>query len=190
MDKNKVKYGLRNVHLFEITDDGKKLAYGTSTPWRGATELALDANGDALEAYADDVLYDKEENNQGYTGKLTMMYLQPEIEALLFGNEENADGVVVENSDNKGSKVAMAFEFSGDANHTRHVLYNVSFSRAGDGSATRSNKIDAQTSEFEFAAMPDPYDHKIKSKAAEGTAKYDDWFTEVYLPTTSTTTVA
>ena len=87
-DTNKVKYGLRNVHLFEITDSGTKLTYGTPVHWRGATELTLDPNGDALEVHADDILYDKEENNQGYTGKLTMLYLQPEIEALLFGNVE------------------------------------------------------------------------------------------------------
>ncbi len=148
-DTNKVKYGLRNVHLFEITDSGTKLTYGTPVPWRGATELTLDPNGDALEVHADDIIYDKEENNQGYTGKLTMLYLQPEIEALLFGNVENADGVVVENADNHGSKVAMAFEFSGDKKHVRHVLYNVSFSRAGDGSATKSDKIDAQTANFQ-----------------------------------------
>lgn len=185
-DTNKVKYGLRNVHLFEITDSGTKLTYGTPVPWRGATELTLDPNGDALEVYADDILYDKEENNQGYTGKLTMLYLQPEIEALLFGNVENADGVVVENADNHGSKVAMAFEFSGDNKHVRHVLYNVSFSRAGDGSATKSDKIDAQTAEFEFSAMPDPYDYKIKGKAAQGSAKYDKWFTAVYVPGAST----
>lgn len=188
-DTNKVKYGLRNVHLFEITDSGTKLTYGTPVPWRGATELTLDPNGDALEVHADDIIYDKEENNQGYTGKLTMLYLQPEIEALLFGNVENSDGVVVENADNHGSKVAVAFEFSGDKKHVRHILYNVAFSRAGDGSATKSDKIDAQTAEFEFSAMADPYDYKIKGKAAQGSAKYDNWFTSVYVPGASAPTV-
>lgn len=188
-DTNKVKYGLRNVHLFEVTDTGTALTYGTPVPWRGATELTLDPNGDALEVHADDILYDKEENNQGYTGKLTMLYLQPEIEALLFGNVENSDGVVVENADNHGSKVAVAFEFSGDKKHVRHILYNVAFSRAGDGSATKSDKIDAQTAEFEFSAMADPYDYKIKGKAAQGSAKYDNWFTSVYVPGASAPTV-
>lgn len=188
-DTNKVKYGLRNVHLFEVTDTGTALTYGTPVPWRGATELTLDPNGDALEVHADDILYDKEENNQGYTGKLTMLYLQPEIEALLFGNVENSDGVVVENADNHGSKVAVAFEFSGDKKHVRHILYNVAFSRAGDGSATKSDKIDAQTAEFEFSAMADPYDYKIKGKAAQGSAKYENWFTSVYVPGASAPTV-
>ncbi|MBJ7678863.1 phage tail protein, partial [Weissella confusa] len=62
-------------------------------------------------------------------------------------------------------------------------------SRAGDGSATKSDKIDAQTAEFEFSAMADPYDYKIKGKTAQGSAKYDDWFTAVYVPGVSAPTV-
>lgn len=37
--------------------------------------------------------------------------------------------------------------------------------------------------------MADPYDHKIKGKAAQGSAKYDDWSTAVYVPGASAPTV-
>lgn len=175
-DGNKIKYGMKNVHLFKMTDDGTAVTYGESLPWPGASELSLDANGDALEAYFDDVLYERIENNQGYTGKLTMAYVQPEIEALIVGSKLDDNGGVLENSDNTGSHVGMSFEFSGDKNKVRHVLYNCVFSRPSDGSASRSDKLEAQTSELEFSAMPDPYSGDVKYKAPQGHPMYDEWF--------------
>lgn len=182
-DKNKLKFGVRNVHVVKATDTGTALTYeGKSIPWRGAVELTLDPNGDALEEYADDIQYAKIENNQGYTGKMTMEYLQPEIDELIFGNKPGEDGVTIENADNKTSIVALMFEFSGDQNHVRHVLYNVGFSRSSDGSATRSDKLEAQKAEFEFSAMPDPYNYNIKAKVPEGATPYATWFETVYVP--------
>lgn len=182
-DKNKLKFGVRNVHVIKAVDTGDKLTYeGKPTAWRGAVELTLDPNGDALEEYADDIQYAKIENNQGYTGKMTMEYLQPEIDEMIFGNKPQEDGVTVENADNKTVPVALMFEFSGDQNHVRHVLYNVGFSRSSDGSSTRSDKLEAQKAEFEFAAMPDPYNYNIKAKVPEGAAPYASWFEKVYVP--------
>lgn len=182
-DKNKLKFGVRNVHVIKATDTGTALTYeGTPIPWRGAVELTLDPNGDALEEYADDIQYAKIENNQGYTGKMTMEYLQPEIDELIFGNKPGEDGVTVENADNKTSIVALMFEFSGDQNHVRHILYNVGFSRSSDGSSTRADKLESQKSEFEFSAMPDPYNYNIKAKVPEGAAPYATWFDKVYIP--------
>lgn len=180
-DKNKLKFGLRNVHLAPMTDTGLALEYGDVVKWPGAVELTLDPNGDALEEYADDLMYAKIENNQGYTGKTTMEYLTPEIDELLFGNKAGEDGVTIENTDNKNSPVAMMFEFSGDQNHVRHVLYNVSFSRSSDGSASRTDKLESQTSEFEFSAMPNPYTYDVKAKAPEDSAAYKGWFDKVYV---------
>lgn len=181
-DKNKIKFGLKNVTLFEATDDGKTLTYGEPIKWPGASEITMEPVGEDYNGYFDDQLYISVSNSQGKSGKLTMAYLQPEIETLITGATIDENGGILENNENQGAHVALAFEFSGDTNKVRHVLYNVSFSRPSDGSSARSDKLDAQTTELEFTAMPNPYTGDIKYKAPQGHPMYESWFTAPVKP--------
>jgi phi13 family phage major tail protein len=181
-DTNKVRFGLRNVFVAPITDSGKALTYGTPIAWPGATEISLDPSGDKIVFNADDVVYWSADNNQGYTGKITLADIPEALETLLFGNKKDTNGVMIENADNTGSDVALMFEFSGDKNKLRHVMYKVSFSRSSIAGATKSDKVDVQTKEFEFTAVPDPYTMAVKAKATSDTTQYATWNTKVYVP--------
>lgn len=181
MGENKVTFGLKNVHYAVITDDGQKLTYGTPAALPGATELSLDASGDAIEFFADDVKYFNADNNQGYTGKLTVAKLTEAFEKDVLGIDDTS-GVSTENVKAKIKRIALMFEFDGDQKATRHLLFNVSLSRPGEGSKSKEDKIDTNTQELEFTAAPNPYTGDVKTKTNSKTtaAVYDAWYTSVF----------
>lgn len=181
MGENKVTFGLKNVHYAVITDDGQKLTYGTPAALPGATELSLDASGDAIEFFADDVKYFNADNNQGYTGKLTVAKLTEAFEKDVLGVDDTS-GVSTENVKAKIKRIALMFEFDGDQKATRHLLFNVSLSRPGEGSKSKEDKIDTNTQELEFTAAPNPYTGDVKTKTNSKTTDvvYDAWYTSVF----------
>ncbi|MDA2164312.1 phage tail protein, partial [Bacillus cereus group sp. Bc252] len=130
MNENKVAFGLKNVHyaLYEIKDG----AITFSTPIRlpGAVELTFDPRGDLIEFYADDMLYYAASNNQGYDGTLSIATIPEQFAIDALGEQlDETDGVLNEVADAKGKPFALLFEFDGDINATRHVMYNCAASR-------------------------------------------------------------
>ena len=182
--ENKVTFGLKNTHYAVITDDGTKLSYGTPAALPGSTELTLDASGDAIEFFADDVKYYSADNNQGYTGKLTIAKLTEAFEKEVLGIDDS-EGVSTENANSKIQRIALMFEFDGDQKATRHLLFNVSLSRPGDGSKSKEDKVDVNTQELEFTAAPDPYSGDVKTKTNSTTTEevYNAWYDAVFTGT-------
>ena len=75
--KNKVKFGLTNVHYAKIKDwvtdaSGANLTPVYVDPVRlpGAVSISIDANGENENFYADDIVYYVISNNSGYEGDL------------------------------------------------------------------------------------------------------------------------
>lgn len=184
--ENKVTFGLKNTHYAVITDDGTKLSYGTPAALPGSTELTLDASGDAIEFFADDVKYYSADNNQGYTGKLTIAKLTEAFEKEVLGIDDS-EGVSTENANSKIQRIALMFEFDGDQKATRHLLFNVSLSRPGDGSKSKEDKVDVNTQELEFTAAPDPYTSDVKTKTNSTTTEdvYNAWYDAVFTGTSA-----
>lgn len=184
--ENKVTFGLKNTHYAVITDDGKKITYGTPAALPGSTELTLDASGNAIEFFADDVKYYSADNNQGYTGKLKIAKLTEAFEKDVLGLDDSK-GVSTENANSKIKRIALMFEFDGDQKATRHLLFNVSLSRPGDGSKSKEDKVDVNTQELEFTAAPDPYSGNVKTKTNSKTTDevYNAWYDKVFDGATS-----
>ena len=123
---NKVKYGLKNTHYAPITEVDTVVSYGTPKSWPGAVNLALNAAGENVTFYADDQAYFEENTNNGYDGDLEMALIPDEFRVDVLGDEIDANGALIENTNAKPKKFALMFEFNGDAKKTRHVLYSVS----------------------------------------------------------------
>lgn len=179
--ENKVTFGLKNTHYAVITDDGKKITYGTPAALPGATKLTLDASGNSIEFFSDDVKYYTADNNQGYTGKLEIAKLTEAFEKDVLGIDDSK-GVSTENANAKMKRIALMFEFDGDQKAVRHLLFNVSLSRPGDGSKTKEDKVDVNTQELEFTAAPDPYTGNVKTKTNSKTTDlvYKAWYDKVF----------
>lgn len=187
MAENIVKFGLKNVHyaLQEVGVDGK-ITYGTPVRFPGAVNLTLDTRGDTNDFYADDRIYYTSTANNGYNGTYEAAEIPQSFRVDVLGEVLGADNVLTEINTNQSKKIALMFEFNGDAKATRHVLYDVKMARPTTSGATTTDTIEPQTQELTFVAAPRIDGVVKRSTTAETEAGvYDAWYTAVYEPTTA-----
>ena len=77
-EKNKVTFGLQDVHWAEVTSEGSDgtLTYGNVERLRGAAELTLEPTGDKGSYKADNINFYTTESNDGYEGTLKVALLE------------------------------------------------------------------------------------------------------------------
>lgn len=184
MSENKVTFGLKNVHYAIITEGEEgSITYGTPVRIPGAVEITLDPRGEMTEFYADDILYYKAANNQGYDGTLNIANIPDQFAIDCLGEEQDeTDKVITEKSDKEGQAFALLFEFDGDKKAIRHVLYNCSANRPTVSSTTKSNSKEPNTNELSFVSSPRSTDLAVKTKTTTTTPSniYDNWYKKVY----------
>lgn len=187
MDKNKVKYNLRNVHYAPITaepeGDGFP-TYGTPVKWPGAVSLTMDQQGDITKFYADGIVFWQSAQNNGYEGDLEMAQILDQFRQDCLGEKlHETDKVFLENANAKTTPFALMFEFEGDVTDTRHVLYNCTATRPSiDGKTTEGNKK-PDTEKLKVSAIPLPNGY-VKARTGAETAETvrSAWYTKVYIP--------
>ncbi|WP_336992917.1 major tail protein [Bacillus toyonensis] len=182
--ENKVVFGLKKVHYSVISEDETgKITYGTVGKLPGAVEMKLEPKGEQTDFFADDGNYFTESSNQGYEGTLTIANITEAFRTEVLGEVlDSVDKVLTENANAKIKKIALMFEFDGDVKATRHLLYNVSVSRPGASSSTKSDKTEPNTIELSFVAAQRPSDGSVKVSTTATTTStiYDAWYTKPY----------
>ena len=185
---NKIKYGLRNVYYAKITtvSTAGEPTYGTPTHIPGAVNLSLSASGEGSDFHADDSVYFHSESNNGYSGTLEMALLTDDFKKDCLGELSNTAGAKFEKADAPTAEFALMFEFQGDANATRHLLYRCTASRPDVAGATKEASITPQTETLNLTAMPRLDNAYVKARVeATATTVYNNWFTTVYTGTAS-----
>lgn len=183
-DNNKVKFGLKNCHYAKLTETGGVITYGTPVAIKGAVNLSLDATGDETNFFADDTKYYNVTANTGYSGSLELALIPDQFKIDILGYDADTNGVLFEDAEVEPSRFALLFEFAGDANHTRHVIYDVSCSRPSLASNTVTETKEPVTETLNITASPLPIDSNgmriVKAKVNEGETEYAGFFTAVY----------
>ncbi len=188
LKKNKVKFGLNKVHYAKITswtDDGVP-TFATPVRIPGAVSLSIDASGGADNFYADNGVYYVINNNSGYEGELEIALVTTDFATEILGEKLDNNGVLVESNDAELAQFALLFEFEGDKNKIRHVLYCCSASRPATESSTTEDETEVKTETLSLKATALP-DGLVKSKTCENTDEttYNNWYKSVYIPVTT-----
>ncbi len=182
--KNKVRFGLKNCHYAKATfDEDGNVTYGTPVRLPGAVSLSMDPEGENENFYADDIVYYVLNNNAGYEGDLELALIPEEFLKDILHEEEDENGVLAENANTTFERFALLFEFTGDQNAIRHVLYCCSASRPSMEGETKEDEKEVKTEELSIiaSALANGY---VKAKTSVNTSKavYDGWYNEVYIP--------
>ena len=180
---NKVMYGLKNVHYATVTVGTNTVTYGTPVAWPGAVNLALDAEGDTNDFYADNIKYFTAIANNGYSGDFESALIPDSFKTDIMGETAGTgakSGIYYEHADVQPKSFALLFEFDGDQNATRYVLYNCKMSRPSIESSTTEDSIEVQTVTGEVTAAPRAFDNVVKAVCASTAATaYGAWYTTV-----------
>ena len=181
---NKVKYNLKNAHyaLLTISEDGV-VSYGNPVSIPGSVSIALDANGEPENFYADGIAYYVINNNMGYDGDLELALIPESFRTDILKEELDSKGVLIENAQVELESFALLFEFDGYQKHIRHVLYNCAASRPGIEGKTNEESREVQTETLKIKATP-LSSGLVKAKTGNTTdaTVYADWYKAVYMP--------
>ena len=184
---NKVKYNLKNVHAAKLTETkspegGTTYSYSAPKAVPGAVSISLSAEGDTSPFYADGIVYFRTTSNNGYSGDLELALIPEWFRTEILGETLDEKGVLVERSDvSEIVKFALLFEFDGDVNAIRHVLYNCSASRPSIESQTKEDTVEPGTETLTLTADPRA-DGLVKARTGDTTddETYSGWYAAVY----------
>ena len=127
----KVKFGLKNVHFFPLTETESQgvysMSYGAAINCPGAVNLQLDVSDSEAEPfYADDsVYYLPAPKAGGYTGTLEVALIPDELKQKLMNYKVDEDGVMTEITETKTLYAGMTFEIETDDKARKLVYYKV-----------------------------------------------------------------
>lgn len=193
MEKNKVKFGLNKVHYAKVISFDEEGIPTYDTPKRipGAVSLSIDASGEAENFYADNGVYYVINNNSSYEGDLEIALVTLEFATEILGEKLDNNGVLVETNTAELQQFALLFEFDGDKNHIRHVLYCCSASRPATESSTTEDSKEVKTETLSLTATA-LNNGLVKAHSCEQTDKatFDSWYSKVYMPDFTTTAQA
>lgn len=179
METNKVRYGLSNVHVGTVTVEDGTPTFGTPTAYPGAVSITMTAEGEQSNFHADNIVYYVTDSNNGYTGDLEMAYLYDWFETQYLGSKESQEGMIVETSDNPTQMAYLMFQFEGDVNATKYIIYNMTFGRPDLEGNTKEDTTEPNTTTIPFTSVPlvTEFGNVVKSKVPSTASNYATFFT-------------
>ncbi len=191
MPENKVKYGLKNVHYATVTfaSDGTP-TFGTPVEIPGAVSMSLSRTGESYTFYASDGVFFEVGNNAGYEGDLEIALIPDGFRTACLGETLDAKNVLFEDGNPTPGHFALLFEFTGDQNAIRHVLYNCTATQDTVAGQTKGENVEVQTETLNIKAKPLPGGGPVKCKTGVSTdaTTYAGWYTAVHTKTSGVTT--
>lgn len=185
MTKNKVKFGLKNVHyaLLTVSEEGA-VSFGAPVPILGAVSMSLSPQGETETFYADDIAYYVSTANNGYQGDLEIALLPDSFRTdVLREVEDETDHVLIEKSTAEPQPFALLYQFTGDQQASLRVLYNCAAARPSEASSTIKNTKTPTTDTLSLTASP-LANGNIKAKTTANTPDEikKNWFKSVWQP--------
>lgn len=181
--KNKVKFGLSNVHVAKITEEDGEITYGTPFAVPGAVSLTAEPEGDTTPFYADNIKYYVAVANNGYTGDLEIAMTPKEFLTQILGQLEDTNGALIESANDVNARFALMGEIEGDIKKRRFVYYDCTAARPSAEMNTVEESKEPQTDTISITMAARSSDNVIKAviePSEENKAVYDTFFQKVY----------
>lgn len=185
---NKVKFGLSNCYYAKVTSTG----YATPVAMPGAVNISLDQEGETNKFRADNIDYYVSISNNGYSGTLELALIPDTFLTDIMGEvKDSTNGLQYELSGVDPASFALLFQFEGDANAVRHVLYNCKATRPQLASQTTDATIEPVTETLNISAISRAMTvggvtkQVVKAKCTSSDSAYANFFTTVPVPTTT-----
>jgi len=190
-DTNKIRYGIKNCYYAKATISTTGTAtYTTPVALPGAVSISFDAQGDMNKFFADNIAYFTSVANNGYEGDLEIAKIPDEFLTDCLGFIKDANDVLVEDAGAAPVHFALMFQFEGDANAKRTVLYNCVATRPAVNGSTKEESIEPQTETISISATT-VYNSVlgkdvVKASCTETQSTvYGSWLSSVYQTTTT-----
>jgi len=182
---NKVLYGLKNVY-YSVLTEGAQDSYATPVAIPGAVSISLSPKGETTTLIADDSEYWEDDSNEGYDGNLVIAALPEAFVTDVMGEVADKKDVVFEKSSAQPKPFALLFEFDGDANKVKHVLYKCKATRTNvEGKATTKKEVSPTT--LNLRVRPNRAGYvKAKTKSNTDETVIANWYTAVQTFVTGT----
>lgn len=182
--KNKVRFGLENLHVAPIKIVDDEVTFETPTHIPGVVGFNANPDGNDVEFWADNIKYYFREVNNGYTGDVETALFPDEILAKLLGWLIDEKGALVEIADATPAPFAIMGQFKGDEQAGRFVYYNCQAGRPSNAHSTQTETATPETETMPLEILPIAIEDKllVKSVVEQDSEAYDSFFTEVYLP--------
>lgn len=188
-NKNKVRFGLSNVHYALLTDE-QTPTWDTPKAMKGAVSCSVDAEGENSPFFADNGKYWDTYSNNGYTMTLEMAMFPDDFLVDVLGYHRDSNGAVFEVADAQPKPFALQYQIEGDQTGTRYVAYNTKASRPSLSPATTEDSTEPSTESCDITVSPIEIDGRklnighLELNDTNATA-YNGFFTEVYVPVDS-----
>lgn len=125
MAKNKVEYGICNLHVGTYTvDDQGAVTMGTPYHQEGAVSFSMDEDSEKTDFYADNVRYWSGYTGGTFEGDLEVALFDDEFKTQFLGYRELTSGGLATVKNATKPNVYIAFEFEGDKEHRKAIFYN------------------------------------------------------------------
>ena len=181
--KNKVKFGLSNVHIAKLTETEEGITYGTPFPVPGAVGLTAEPEGDTTPFYADNIKYFIAVANNGYTGDLEIAMTPKEFLTQILGQLEDTNGALIESANDVNARFALMGEIEGDIKKRNFVYYDCTAARPSAEMNTVEESKEPQTDTISITMAARSSDNVIKAviePSEENQEVYNTFFTKVY----------
>lgn len=182
MEKQVIR-GFKNIHFAPYVDG----TFQTPKPIKFAKSGEFKLNFEHDPTYADDTVVDDGFLFTGGDGKITILDLTPEEQALILGSKRVKGGVVVNSSDS-APRGAFLFEkqFKNSTHKRLYVVYSCVCSNPGIVAQTLEDKAEDSVAEISLSVSElstgDIYHYIDTNDTTVEQTQITKWYTEVQMP--------